>query len=361
MTAGLSAWAVAALVWTYYEAWLGVEPHPLPPVAHAGFLLFPICAGVALLCFSPGSGRSRVRLFLDAAMVATSLFVVSWVSVLGRAFDGPTSRFSPAMLLAYVGVDAVLVAIATLVWAGARPVHRTSLGLLVGGVILMAVADISITFFMQAGGRHTDNLIDLTRFAAFGLLGSAALVSIREPPAATSPIQIPSGARLWLPYVPLVLALAVWLGHVLAAVGPALVVMAVLFVVTGLGRTFVALVENQRLLSDVARLAFRDQLTGLANRTLFLDRLEQAVARHRRDGVPLAVICLDLDDFKAVNDDLGHPAGDELLVRVAGRLTGCVRGADTVARLGGDEFAVLIEGPLEGSLTAANRILDSFS
>ena len=78
--------------------------------------------------------------------------------------------------------------------------------------------------------------------------------------------------------------------------------------------------ENQRLLAEVAREAFHDNLTGLANRANFMDRLDGAMSRRRLSAEPVAVLCLDLDNFKAVNDALGHPAGDELLIRVAGRL-----------------------------------------
>jgi diguanylate cyclase (GGDEF)-like protein len=98
------------------------------------------------------------------------------------------------------------------------------------------------------------------------------------------------------------------------------------------------------LTEEMGHLARHDALTSLPNRTLFLDRVEQAVHRAQRSGSALAVLFLDLDGFKGVNDRFGHAEGDELLKIVAARLVGCVRAVDSVARLGGDEFAVLLEG-----------------
>ncbi|HEX5997703.1 MAG TPA: GGDEF domain-containing protein [Jiangellales bacterium] len=95
---------------------------------------------------------------------------------------------------------------------------------------------------------------------------------------------------------------------------------------------------------ELQYVALHDRLTDLANRVLFQDRAERAMARQNRDGGLLAVLMIDLDGFKHVNDELGHHAGDVLLRAVAERLRGSVRRTDTLARLGGDEFAVLCEG-----------------
>ncbi|CAA9461932.1 MAG: diguanylate cyclase/phosphodiesterase (GGDEF & EAL domains) with PAS/PAC sensor(s) [uncultured Rubrobacteraceae bacterium] len=108
--------------------------------------------------------------------------------------------------------------------------------------------------------------------------------------------------------------------------------------------------------------AFHDSLTGLPNRALFLDRLERALARADRERRSVTVFFMDLDDFKLVNDSLGHAAGDELLIAVAGRLQNRLRSEDTVARLGGDEFTILLQnvrGPDEATYVAS-RILKDF-
>ncbi|MBP7588909.1 MAG: EAL domain-containing protein [Thermoanaerobaculia bacterium] len=116
--------------------------------------------------------------------------------------------------------------------------------------------------------------------------------------------------------------------------------------------------------TDITDRKVHDPLTGLPNRALFLDRLERARARARRGGRNLfGVLFLDLDRFKVVNDSLGHPIGDQLLVAVAGRIESCIRPGDTVARLGGDEFAVLLEemGEFDESTEVASRIHAAFT
>ena len=105
--------------------------------------------------------------------------------------------------------------------------------------------------------------------------------------------------------------------------------------------TAVDVTERKRAEAAMHHMAHHDALTGLPNRTLFLDRIEFSLAESQRAGSYMAVLFLDLDHFKDVNDTLGHPVGDELLIQVSKRLLHCARGSDTVARLGGDEFAIL--------------------
>ena len=121
--------------------------------------------------------------------------------------------------------------------------------------------------------------------------------------------------------------------------------------------------DRRQLEEELRHRAFHDDLTDLPNRLLFNDRVEQALNRMQRQGTSVSVLFLDIDDFKLVNDTLGHAAGDDLLVQIGARLRRCLRSGDTVARLGGDEFAICTEfypvGQLD--LTALPmRSLDAF-
>ena len=119
--------------------------------------------------------------------------------------------------------------------------------------------------------------------------------------------------------------------------------------------------EPHRAALERAFAATHDSLTGLANRALILDRTEQMLARSRRNHTPVAVLVIDLDDFKSINDTLGHDAGDELLRAVAVRLDGIVRAVDTLGRLDGDEFVVIAENPslAAGPELIAERLLEA--
>ena len=128
-----------------------------------------------------------------------------------------------------------------------------------------------------------------------------------------------------------------------------------------LGRAFNSMAAKlQKSRGELEHHALHDGLTGLPNRVLFMERLEHALARAHRRQSPVSVLYVDLDDFKMVNDTLGHEAGDRLLIVCSERLRTCVRAEDTVARLGGDEFGILLEDNAENAAAAAERITRSF-
>jgi diguanylate cyclase (GGDEF)-like protein/PAS domain S-box-containing protein len=119
--------------------------------------------------------------------------------------------------------------------------------------------------------------------------------------------------------------------------------------------------ERKAFEEQLSHQAFHDSITGLANRALFRDRVEHALERQTRDEKPVSVLFMDLDDFKTINDSLGHAAGDRLLGEVGERLRTCLRTPDTAARLGGDEFGVLLEdgGEGVGAADVAARVLEA--
>jgi diguanylate cyclase (GGDEF)-like protein len=121
--------------------------------------------------------------------------------------------------------------------------------------------------------------------------------------------------------------------------------------------------NQARALDDLAHQVFHDPLTGLANRALFIDRAKHALARVERTGLPVGVLVIDLDEFHAINDSIGHRLGDALLSEVGARLSGELRPTDTLARLGSDEFAVLLEDihGREDAAQAAERLLEALT
>lgn len=360
LVTALVGWAVGQVLWSVYDLRPELEHAAHPALADGVLMLYPIGAIVALMLLSKPVPLIPWRLVLDGLIIATSLFIVSWVMVLRKLIHEGASS-GPATII-HIFTDIVVMTTAIMAFSRARADNRQSLSLVAGAIIMIGLADILIVLQTGVGTYHSGDLVDLTRVVGLGMLALAALASVTESPAVEARDDVVSRARLWLPYLPLLLAALVGLGNTMGQLQPGPMIAAVgILVGAVLVRQFVVLFENQSLLSEVAQEAFRDSLTGLANRAHFLHRLEQAVTRGGADAAPIAVLCLDLDNFKSVNDALGHPAGDELLIRVAERITAAVGETGTVARLGGDEFAVLIEGSTAESQAAAHRVLAAFS
>jgi diguanylate cyclase (GGDEF)-like protein len=292
----------------------------------------------------------------------------SWSLVLGpvfRAAEG--SVLEQAIVLAYPVGDVVLATIVFVVVARIR-VGGAPVLLLGAGLLSLAVADSSFAYLTQEGTYATGALSDAGWFAGYLLVAVAA----RRPAAVgiTWVGRRPGRLQALLPYCPLALAVTTSAFQQLRGkpTGPFLYRWFVVLVLLIVGRQLLTVFDNQALhrrlaamVGELEHQAFNDGLTNLPNRALFRERVAHALRRRSQAGTPLALLFIDLDDFKTVNDQLGHAAGDDLLVAVAGRLKTCIRGEDTVARLGGDEFAILLEqaSSHEVAVQVAGRILEA--
>ncbi|HLU59924.1 MAG TPA: EAL domain-containing protein [Pseudonocardia sp.] len=369
LTAACWSWAAGQVVWTVNEDLLG-STTPFPSVADLGYLGFPVAALAGLAFLSPqDSGLAAPRRVLDALLVGSAFGLLAWVTVLESVIgtsDG--SLLTATVSVAYPVADAVLLTVTVLTLTQTRDVlpRFALLGVAVLGV---AAADAGFAYQVAMGTYAAGSLVDWGWRIGFCLIGIAATLvrGDRAAQADPAPAAAESARASALPYVPLaaaavLLAVEAVSGAGLDAVEVSGIAALVLLV---LARQYLTVRENQELTRAIQQrevelhhLAFHDPLTGLANRALFLDRLEHALDRAERTRQPVSVAFIDLDGFKAVNDTLGHAAGDALLVGVAGRLRGALRSADTLARLGGDEFAVLVEQG-DDATAAARRLLDT--
>ena len=329
-----------------------------------GFLIFPLVACVALLIFPSGyPGVARFRMLLDGAIVGASLFVVAWVTLLRAVYsETGVSRLDEFLSIACPIAGVVTVTVAVLGLARANAHWRQTMTVLTIGLSLIAAAGGASVYLLA---RHRDifgSPLGLEWPAGLVLLSIAALncpsdapEKLPEPSGASAPIS------LWLPYIPLAIAGGLELVSLRNSLesDPALAAVPWL-VIAVLARQLLVVAENRRLAHSVSDHALRDPLTNLGNRVLFRDRLDHAIQLYHRDQRSVAVLSMDIDDFKVINDNLGHAAGDALLVQAAQRLISCVRSGDTVARLGGDEFAVLIEDAGENAHLIVYQIMEAF-
>jgi len=414
--AGVLLFGLGQVVFTYFQAIL--HEAPFPSLADGLFLLFPplVAAALMVLPHRPLSRSGRMRLGLDVGTMIAAAAVFSWRFLLSRLVQAYAGEpLAGTIALAYPVSDLMLLC-TVLLFLSRRQRQQGAAPLLIAAALAsFIIADTGFAQLSATNGYAPGNVIDL-----FWSLGGVffGLAALSRPPAVRSPDterpEPPGTVQNMTVYGPYLAVLAAYL--LLLTIrdtevdvvdrgvlyGTALVTLLVM------ARQMVAFAENTGLHRELqhsarelehrverrtaelhaantqlrqlsgaleekvrartaelelsqARLAHQaqhDALTGLPNRLLFDDRLGQAVASAVRHGRLLAVVYIDLDGFKLVNDTLGHDAGDQVLQVTAHRLQELVRQSDTLARLGGDEFTLLLNDltDLASVETVARRI-----
>ena len=349
LATGQALFVAGDLLWNWYDM---IGESPFPSLADVLYLSgYPLLAVGLLMLLRRRLGDGDRGGLLDAAILTTATVILSWTFIIEPQLAG--SGVEPVALmisLAYPVADLLLIGVAMgfLTTPGAR---SASFRMLIASLAIMLAADQIYAVQTLAGTYVSGGPIDNLYLVAYLLFGAAvAHPSMRR---LTDPHPVP---LIWLGPVrmaclaaamvtgPIVVVVG-GMGHrgmLVVAAGTALLSLLVLARLAGLVRMLDRDIAHRRSLeAQLSYQAFHDPLTGLTNRRRFIEAADAALAARSRPGT-VAALFLDLDDFKTINDSLGHAAGDALLVAVADRLRGDLRSSGLAARLGGDEFGVLL-------------------
>jgi diguanylate cyclase (GGDEF)-like protein len=357
--------AVAA--YAAQAAYDGAGLRPYPSVADALGLFVYAFALAGILSF-PALRRSRAertRFVMDIAVAGFGggAFIAYLVS--GPALASDHSAPQVALSIAYpVGDMMLLAAAASLLLRGSAPSARPSLRLLAAGIGLYVVADMVYAYASLHPGYHSADPIALLRLAGLSLTAAAGTLQ----PVVDAPelLERGPGRGTWVPHAGAILALA---GLMYSQRHDAPAELAVTVAVVALGG--LVLLRQSLFQRDLLKArgqldwqALHDPMTSLPDRHLLVDCAERALAESRqvRDGSGVALLLVDLDGFREVNDAVGHDAGDHVLVATARRLEAVLRAGETVARISGDTFALVVErvtDPLQLA-AVAERVLSIF-
>ncbi|MDG9709605.1 putative bifunctional diguanylate cyclase/phosphodiesterase [Streptomyces sp. DH10] len=385
--AGMGLFTVADVIFGGFQAAGTLVPFPSP--ADVLYLAAYPCFAAGLVSLMAAWGRGvRWGAVLDAGIITLGMSTLAWAFIVMPYLRGHLSALPLAVSLAYpladlllLGMAAKLVLVSGIrlpalalfsVWVGATLAADALYYSTLAATGAPIAADVSSALwmasylFLGAGALHpsmarTTQLVPRSQARL-----SRARVSVLTLPALFGPVLLIAdvgGVRGQAVH-------AVAIAGIMAALTVLLVVRVTLLArfaevqadqAQARARTAEDALRQQDLLQQqLTHQAFHDALTGLANRALFVEQLEQALS-HPAAPRRTALLLIDLDGFKDINDSLGHPLGDELLITVGHRLLGAARRSDTVARMGGDEFAILIEDLNETpAKTYAQRFLDRF-
>jgi diguanylate cyclase len=354
---GGSALVGSLLAGIYAIAVYGDGPVPIPsPVDAFGLACYPLAYSGFVLLLRARADRCPASVWFDGAIGAFAVLAVGAAFVVEPLRDAAKGSFvSVAVNLAYPLADMVLIAL--VVGSMALTGWRLGRGWSMLGLMFAVIAGADIIYVTSTTGAGVEPpaiaTVLLALPAPLGVI--AAWDRPRRVVARTYGWQV-----MVLPFLWSLIAVGLLTYGAVASIPPAAAVLASLAIVAGIGRTVLTLREV-RALADSRRQALTDDLTGLANRRAFQKRLGELTAEWESSGRGVALMLVDLDGFKELNDTLGHQAGDIVLEQVGARLLEAQRPGAFLARLGGDEFAVLapdLQGP-EAALATAEELLEA--
>jgi diguanylate cyclase (GGDEF)-like protein len=363
---GLVASCAAEAIWFYYETTSGV---PWPSFADVFYIgSYPLVAA-GLLIFTRDRNPDRDRgSLIDASIITMGLGLVVYHFFIAPYVSGPSLPIVElAISTAYPLMDILLLAVIARALVGGE-LRNMALGMLLVGTLATLIAD-CVFAWQEFTTGYSKGLVDAGWIAQYLLWGAAILhpSARRISERAGDGTERLTSARLVLlatsSLLPITILFSSWLGgsglQLVPEITITTMVMFVLVVARMAGLNGQIRRQVQRLSDQEARLrqaleerellaerlrhqAFHDTLTGLANRALFMEELENSLSSGDARARGVAVLFLDLDNLKEVNDSLGHACGDELLLALSGRIKGVLRHGDVAARLGGDEFGMIV-------------------
>ncbi len=363
--AGLASFLIADICYYLLELLAGDAGPAFPSIADFFYLcMYPlVILGLVKMLRDVAPGRDYASL-IDAAVVGISIFGALWVLFVDDVVGGPLDSVAGLVTqLAYPVMDVALLTVAARLVVNLHLRHKP-FAFIVGAIGSLAVADTAYGIYNTQGTFVTGMYVDAFWLGFYVLFGVAAL----HPESRSSGVPEEmvegrlTGRQLVIMFVATLGVPMIDLVWGTSADRPITIVASGLLFLLILLRVFSLTKALERGRDRLRHEASHDSLTDLCNRTLFAERTATAL-REANDDHTIAVLFIDLDDFKIINDSLGHFAGDQLLKEAAVRLARCVRPGDTVARLGGDEFAVLLRSAVDRNdvISVARRVLDTMA
>ncbi len=362
IAAGLGSFLTADVIYYVLELNAGEAGAPFPSVADLFYLsMYPlVMIGLTVMGHQLSPRRDRASL-IDAAVVGTAMFGALWVLFVDTTFANGSPGWGLAVQLAYPVMDVMILAVAARLIVTVHLKH-VPFAFMVLGIASLAVADTAYNIYLNNGTFKTGLFIDFFWLAFYSLFAAAALhPTVRDPQLDLGEEDKLSARQLVIMFVATLSVPMIDLAWGRPEDREVTIIASALLFLLILVRVFGLTEALQRGKERLRYEAEHDALTGLSNRALFAERTSAAIAKNTTGHT--AVLFIDLDDFKTVNDSLGHHAGDDLLAIVATRIADCVADTDTVGRFGGDEFAVLLEEVPDrrAATNIARRILEEIA